>query len=95
MRNNDIIFATVLDIIPKKEYEKNVEFDSFRELINYYIEQNNLSNTFNSLKKKLETNISRKIKKDEKILKSLAREKEEYLHFRNKKGSVEEELKER
>lgn len=81
MRNNDIIFATVLDIIPKKEYEKIVEFDSFRELINYYIEQNNLSNTFNSLKKKLETNISRKIKKDEKILKSLAREKEEKKDF--------------
>lgn len=81
LKNNNIILATLLDIEPKKDYTKVMDFESFRDLINYYIEQNNLSNTFNALKNKLLASVTRRIKKDEKILASLAREKEEKKDF--------------
>ena len=77
LNNKRIVLGTVLDIAPKSKYDEVIEFDSFREAVNYYISSENLSSSFDSLKSQLMDNILKRIKKDEKILTVLAKEKEE------------------
>ncbi|MBM6876421.1 NFACT family protein, partial [Fusobacterium mortiferum] len=57
------------------KYDEVIEFESFREAINFYISSENLSSSFDSLKTQLLDNILKRIKKDEKILDILAKEK--------------------
>lgn len=81
LNNKRIVLATVLDILPKNEYNEILSFSSFRELVNYYISSENLSSSFEALKTQLMDNIVKRIKKDEKILGVLANEKEEKADF--------------
>ena len=53
----------MLDIAPKSKYDEVIEFDSFREAVNYYISSENLSSSFDSLKSQLMNNILKRIKK--------------------------------
>lgn len=77
LNGKKIVLATVLDIFSKGKYTQCIEFDSFRELVNYYIENENLSASFDTLKNILLGGVTKKIKKNEKILKILSVEKEE------------------
>ena len=76
-----IVLATVLDIVPKSTFDEVINFDSFRELVNYYISSENLSSSFEALKTQLMDNIIKRIKKDEKILSLLSKEKEEKADY--------------
>lgn len=75
LNNKRIVLGTVLNILPKSKYDEVIEFGSFREAINFYISSENLSSSFDSLKTQLLDNILKRIKKDEKILDILAKEK--------------------
>lgn len=75
LNNKRIVLGTVLNIFPKSKYDEVIEFESFREAINFYISSENLSSSFDSLKTQLMDNILKRIKKDEKILDILAKEK--------------------
>lgn len=81
LREKRIVLGTVLDIQPKDKYDEVLNFESFKEAINYYISSNNLSSSFETLKNQLLDNILKRIKKDEKILKVLANEKIEKKDF--------------
>lgn len=81
LKNKRIVLATVLDIVPSGEYNQVVEFDTFRELVNYYIENNNLSGSFDTLKTIVLSAVLRKIKKNEKIIEVLKKEKIEKQDF--------------
>ncbi|QNM15974.1 MULTISPECIES: NFACT family protein [Fusobacterium] len=72
-----ILLATVLNIEPTSSYTNVVNFNNFRELVNYYIENENLSASFDTLKNILDAGIQKKIKKNEKIIKVLEKEKVE------------------
>lgn len=82
---NQSIFATVLDIVPNLKYDKIEDFESYSKLVDYYIESNNLSNTFNSLKKRLLKTVATRLKKDDRILLSLHKElfeKQDYEKYK-------------
>lgn len=81
LNSKRIVLATVLDILPKSKYDEVLEFNSFNEIVNYYISSENLSSSFESLRSQLMDNIIKRIKKDEKILTVLAKEKEEKSDF--------------
>lgn len=77
LNSKRVVLGTVLNILPKSKYDEVLEFDSFREAVNYYISSENLSSSFDSLRGQLMDSIVKRIKKDEKILSVLAKEKEE------------------
>lgn len=79
-KNNSPILATVLNIFPA-EYDSVLEFDTFQQLINYYLEIKNLSNSFKLLKDKLLNVVTRDIKKVSKTLKIIANEIEDRKDF--------------
>ena len=81
LNNKRIVLGTVLNIIPKEKYDEVLEFDSFREVINYYINTENLSSSFDTLKTRLLDNINKKVKKNNKILSILKAEAEEKSDF--------------
>ena len=59
-----IVLGSVLNILPKgKEYDDVLSFKSFREAINFYINSENLSSSFDTLKTQLLDNINKKVKK--------------------------------
>lgn len=76
-----IVLGTVLNIVPKEEYDNILNFNSFKEVINYYINTENLSSTFETLKTRLLDSINKKIKKNNKILNVLKAEVEEKKDF--------------
>lgn len=78
--HNEIILATVLNIEPK-EYATVVTYSSFQELINFYLNNQNLSNTFKILKDKLMSCIKKEIKKSEKVIISIKKDLEEKKNF--------------
>lgn len=78
--HNEIVLATVLNIEPK-EYSSVVEYSSFQELINFYLNNQNLSNTFKILKDKLLSCIKKEIKKSEKVILSIKKDLEEKKNF--------------
>lgn len=90
LNNQKIVLATVLNIIPLSKYDEILKFNSFREIINYYISSQNLSSTFETLKKQLLDNILKRIKKTEKVLNVLAKEKEEKADYEKykEKGDI-------
>ncbi|MCQ8211372.1 NFACT family protein [Cetobacterium somerae] len=82
--HNEIILATVLNIEPK-EYHYVKSYNSFQELINFYLTSENLSNTFKILKDKLSACIKKEIKKSEKIIISIKKdlvEKKDFDRYR-------------
>lgn len=81
LNNKRIVLGTVLNIAPKEKYDDILEFDSFKEAINYYISTENLSSSFETLKIRLLDNINKKIKKNNKILAILKAEVEEKKDF--------------
>ena len=81
LNNKRIVLGTVLNIVPKEKYDDVLEFDSFKEVINYYISTENLSSSFETLKTRLLDNINKKIKKNNKILAILKAEVEEKKDF--------------
>lgn len=78
--HNEIILATVLNIAPK-EYDTVITYNSFQELINFYLNNQNLSNTFKILKDKLISCIKKEIKKSEKVIISIKKDLEEKKNF--------------
>lgn len=72
-RNKELILGTVLDIYPK-EYDNLIEFENSQEMINFYLEKKNLSNTYKLLKDRLENVIKKNIKKIEKTIKTIEKE---------------------
>ncbi|BBA50895.1 NFACT family protein [uncultured Fusobacterium sp.] len=81
-----IVLGTVLNIIPKgKEYDEAVSFDNFRDAINFYINSENLSSSFDTLKTQLLDNINKKIKKNMRIISLLeeeAIEKQDFIKYK-------------
>lgn len=77
---DEIILATVLNLEPK-EYKSVVKYNSFQELINFYLSTQNLSNTFKILKDKLLSCIKKEIKKSEKIIMSIKKDLEGKKNF--------------
>ena len=81
-----IVLGSVLDIIPKgKEYDEAVSFDSFREAINFYINSENLSSSFDTLKTQLLDNINKRIKKNMRIISLLEEEvieKQDFIKYK-------------
>lgn len=75
LNNKRIVLGTVLNILPKSKYDDVIEFTSFREAINFYISSENLSSSFDSLKTQLMDNVLKRIKKSEKILSILSKER--------------------
>lgn len=78
--HKEIILATVLNIEPKS-YSSVESFNSFEELINLYINSENLSNTFKILKDKLLSCVKKERKKAEKIIISIKKDLEEKKDF--------------
>ncbi|MEG1583086.1 MAG: NFACT RNA binding domain-containing protein [Cetobacterium sp.] len=78
--HKEIILATVLNIEPKS-YSSVEIFNSFEELINLYINSENLSNTFKILKDKLLSCVKKERKKAEKIIISIKKDLEEKKDF--------------
>lgn len=81
-----IVFGSVLNILPKgKEYDDVLSFKSFREAINFYINSENLSSSFDTLKTQLLDNINKKVKKNMRILSLLeeeALEKQDFIKYK-------------
>lgn len=77
---DEIILTTVLNLEPK-EYKSVVKYNSFQELINFYLSSQNLSNTFKILKDKLLSCIKKEIKKSEKIIMSIKKDLEGKKNF--------------
>ncbi|MGL4670696.1 NFACT family protein, partial [Cetobacterium sp.] len=71
--HDEILLGTVLNISPK-EYSKVITYNSFEELINFYLSNKNLSNTFKLLKDKLSAVVKKEIKKAEKIIVSIKKD---------------------
>lgn len=78
--HDEIILATVLNIEPK-EYSTVKNYDSFNDLINFYLENKNLSNTFKILKDKLTACVKKEIKKSEKIIISIKKDLKDKKDF--------------
>lgn len=78
--HDEVILATVLNIGPK-EYHSVITYGSFQELINFYLSNQNLSNTFKILKDKLLSCVKKEIKKSEKIIVSIKKDLEEKKDF--------------
>lgn len=80
--NKRIVLGTVLNIIPQgKKYDEVMEFETFREAVNYYISSENLSSSFDTLKTQLLDNVNKRIKKNSKILSLIEIEAEEKKDF--------------
>lgn len=81
-----IVLGSVLNILPKgKEYDDVLSFKSFREAINFYINSENLSSSFDTLKTQLLDNINKKVKKNMRILSLLeeeALEKQDFIKYK-------------
>ncbi|MCF2674405.1 NFACT family protein [Fusobacterium varium] len=86
LNKDRIVLGTVLNIIPKgKEYDDVLSFKSFREAINFYINSENLSSSFDTLKTQLLDNINKKVKKNMRILSLLedeALEKQDFIKYK-------------
>lgn len=77
---DEIILATVLNLEPK-EYSKVIVYNSFQEMVNFYLENKNLSNSFKLIKDKLFACIKKEIKKSEKIILSIKKDIEDKKDF--------------
>ncbi|MGL5089257.1 MAG: Rqc2 family fibronectin-binding protein, partial [Cetobacterium sp.] len=78
--HDEIVLATVLNIEPKI-YSTVKSFESFQELINFYLTNQNLSNTFKLLKDKLCACIKKEIKKSQKVIVSINKDLEDKKDF--------------
>lgn len=82
LQKKRIVLGTVLDIAPpEKNYDEIMEFDSFKDAVNYYISSENLSSSFDTLKTQLLDNTAKRIKKNMRILSLLEVEAEEKKDF--------------
>lgn len=81
MKSGKIVLGTVLEIVPEKEWDKVLEFATYKEIINYYINYQKLSNSFNILKTNLVNVVNKNLKKLEKVLKILEKELEENKNY--------------
>lgn len=77
---DEIVLATVLNISPRN-FSSVKTFENSQEMINEYINSENLSNTFKLLKDKLLNCIKKEIKKSEKIILSINKDLEEKKDF--------------
>ena len=73
-KDKKVIFGCVLDIEPSN-YDKVEYYPTFNEVINKYILETNLSNTFEVMENKLLNVIEKKIKKNKHILNILDKER--------------------
>lgn len=76
VKDKKIILATVLDI-DLKDYDELLSFNTFDEMINFYLKNNLLSSSFSILKSRLLAQINRKIKKFKNILDLIDKDIEE------------------
>ncbi|WP_027129475.1 Rqc2 family fibronectin-binding protein [Fusobacterium perfoetens] len=84
-KNDTPILATVLNIIPK-DFDKEIPFSTYGEMINNYIKLKSLSNSFTLLKNKLFSVLDKEEKKSVKILKNIKKDieiMEEHEKYKN------------
>lgn len=72
-KNGVPVFASVLNIEPK-EYDAVAECKSFSEMVNRYIRESSLSNSYELLKNKLVSAVEKESKKIEKIIKNIEKD---------------------
>ncbi|NME36601.1 MULTISPECIES: NFACT family protein [Fusobacterium] len=72
-KNDTPILATVLNIIPK-DFDKEIPFSTYVEMINNYIKLKSLSNSFTLLKNRLFSVLDKEEKKSLKILKNIKKD---------------------
>lgn len=72
-KNSSPVFACVLNIQPK-EYDEVREYSSFSEMVNVYIKENSLSNSYLILKNRLVSAVEKELKKIEKIIKNIEKD---------------------
>lgn len=72
-KNNTPVFASILNIEPKN-YDEVKYFENFSEMVNVYIRENSLSNSYLLLKNKLVSVVEKELKKIEKIIKNIEKD---------------------
>ncbi|MGL6100752.1 MAG: Rqc2 family fibronectin-binding protein [Fusobacteriaceae bacterium] len=81
LKNGKIVLATVLKGLAPKEFDERLEFQSFSQMITYYIEKNHMTNSQEKLFQQISSTIKKRLKKLERILGNIKRdnlEKEDY-----------------
>lgn len=81
LKSEKIVLVTVLNSLIPKEYDKEIEFKSFGEMIDFYLEKSSLNSTVEILKNKIQNTVSKKIKKVEKILLNIEKDNVEKQDF--------------
>lgn len=81
LKGEKIVLVTVLKNLFPKEYDKEISFNSFGEMIDFYLEKSSLNSTVEILKNKVQNTVSRKIKKLEKILVNIEKDNMEKQDF--------------
>ncbi|MGX6591579.1 Rqc2 family fibronectin-binding protein [Cetobacterium ceti] len=79
-KDKELILGTVLNIEPKN-YTKVISFETSQEMINYYLENKNLSNSYKLLKDKLIAITKKNIKKIERTIKTIEKEIEDRENY--------------
>ncbi|MGL4534094.1 MAG: Rqc2 family fibronectin-binding protein [Fusobacteriaceae bacterium] len=81
LKSEKIVLVTVLDILVPKEYDKEINFESFGEMIDFYLKKSSLNSAVEILKNKIKNTVSKKIKRIEKILVNIEKDNVEKENF--------------
>ncbi|MGL5051844.1 MAG: Rqc2 family fibronectin-binding protein [Fusobacteriaceae bacterium] len=81
LKSEKIVLVTVLDILVPKEYDKEINFESFGEMIDFYLKKSSLNSAVEILKNKIKNTVSKKIKRIEKILVNIEKDNIEKENF--------------
>ncbi len=81
LKDNKIVLGTVLSNLEPKIFDKVIEFQTFSELVEYYLEKNAISSSFEILLNKITRAVNTKIKKIEKILVNIEKDNVDKNNF--------------
>ncbi|MGL5098979.1 MAG: Rqc2 family fibronectin-binding protein, partial [Fusobacteriaceae bacterium] len=68
LKDNKIILASLIKGIEPKNFEEKIEFQSFSQMVNYYIEKNHMTNSQEKLFHQIAGTVKKRIKKLERTL---------------------------
>ncbi|MGL5579041.1 MAG: NFACT RNA binding domain-containing protein, partial [Fusobacteriaceae bacterium] len=68
LKDNRIVLATLLKGIEPKEFKEKIEFQSYSEMVNYYIEKNHMTNSQEKLFHQISNTVKKRMKKLERTL---------------------------
>lgn len=71
LKDNKIVLATLLKGIEPKEFTQKIEFESFSQMVNYYIEKNHMTNSQERLFQQIANTVKKRVKKLERTLKNI------------------------